>query len=119
MDTHPHPSTPFPTDQAAREVLKRLNMEEISDEAKERLLTQIADLIDQEILYQVMSRLSNEDITELGEFLQTDENSHEESLKPEAFNFIASKIPHLDVIIRDSIVKVYEDIVSTKNLLDA
>lgn len=123
MDTSPHTAPPhvsqFPSDQAAQELLKRLNLENASQEVKDKLLAQIADLLDQEILYQVMSRLTDEDMQALEAYLQPDDSGETQSLKPEAYEFIASRIPHLDVLIRDALVKVYDDIVTTKHLLDA
>lgn len=100
-------------DTAGAKLFEDLQLTNIPDEQKQALIARIETLVEQEVLIQVMSRLSDDDITALEAKL----GDGEQPLSDEAYNFIKEKVPGLDKVVEDAVASVYDRIKTTNDVL--
>src|SRR6266540_1986342 len=120
MDTQPPPTGATQTHDSqavAVKLLEDLELTNIPDEQKQELTQKVAELVDKEIMYAVMSRLTDEDVVELETLLDSQEG--EEPFNDQTFQFLQDKIPNLGQLIEDSIVAVYDRLDDANTILSS
>lgn len=104
-----------PVKQSAEALLTDLGLNDVSEEKKQALIGQIVALMDKEILFAVMTRLTDEDIEELERYMQ--ETQGDRPLNEQTYEFLANKIPDLQKTIEDAMVAVYDRLKDTNTLV--
>jgi cytochrome c553 len=111
----PPPLPPALSQQMSVKLLEDLELTTIPEEQKQALLVKISQLVDEEIIYAVMSRLTEQDIADLEQHL--DESNPDKGLTDQTFAFLQERVPNLQAVIEDALLAVYHRLKETNDIL--
>ncbi len=97
-------------------IIKYLSLENLDEKKQEETLLRIGKIIYQAVMLKVMNILTEDEQKEFGEVL--DRVGADENKQAEIMEFLKTKIPNLDKISKEEIVKFKDETISVMGNLE-